>query len=173
VAKAGAKLVDNLDLGTFVRKIGDYEVYQKGEVFYRGMSQADYQYLLTNGKIRAPVGIPQSEFFTSPSLEYIKSVGYGGDGVIVKFKMKSGTLDNLVSNGVRDQSNRASALFPDMQSTNISGWETNGKVYFKQETIKNTTIKQVNVGLGKNESGGLNLFNGQNGDNILEFQIVE
>jgi len=31
----------------------------------------------------------------------------------------------------------------------------------------------VNIGLGKNESGGLNLFNGQNGDNILEFQIVE
>jgi hypothetical protein len=162
-----------LNLGSFVKKIGDYDVFAEGEVFYRGMSQADYQYLLTNGKIRAPLNSPTSEVFTSPSLEYIKSVGYGGDGVIVKFKMKPGTLDNLVSNGVRDQSNRAASLFPDMQSTNISGWEANGKVYFKQETIHGTTTKQVNIGLGKNENGGLKYFNGENGSNILEFQIVE
>lgn len=116
---------------------------------------------------------PTSEVFTSPSLEYIKSVGYGGDGVIVKFKMKPGTLDNLVTNGVRDQSNRAASLFPNMQSTNISGWEANGKVYFKQETIHGTNIKQVNIGLGKNENGGLQYFNGNNGSNILEFQIVQ
>lgn len=167
------KVVDNLNLGNFVKKIGDYDVFAEGEVFYTGMSQADYQYLLTNGKIRAPLNSPTSEVFTSPSLEYIKSVGYGGDGVIAKFKMKSGTLDNLVSNGVCDQSNRAAALFPEMPSTNISGWEANGKVYFKQETIKNTTIKQVNIGLGKNENGGLKLFNGENGSTILEFQIVQ
>ena len=48
-----------------------------------------------------------------------------------------------------------------------------GKVYFKQETIHNTTTKQVNIGLGKNENGGLKYFNGENGSNILEFQIVQ
>jgi hypothetical protein len=170
---ANGKLVNSLSLGSFEKKIGDYEVFENGEVFYRGMSQADYQYLVTNGKIRAPLNSPTSEVFTSPSLEYIKSVGYGGDGVIVKFNMKKGTLDNLVANGVRDQSNRAAALFPNMQSTNISGWEANGKVYFKQETIHNTSIKQVNIGLGKNTNGGLNLFNGQDGSNIIEFQIVQ
>ena len=51
--------------------------------------------------------------------------------------------------------------------------EANGKVYFKQETIHNTTTKQVNIGLGKNENGGLKYFNGENGSNILEFQIVQ
>jgi hypothetical protein len=65
------KLVDNLNLGNFVKKIGDYDVFTEGEIFYRGMSQADYQYLLTNGKIRAPLNSPTSEVFTSPSLEYI------------------------------------------------------------------------------------------------------
>jgi hypothetical protein len=166
------KLVNEVNLGTFVKKIGDYDVFAEGEVFYRGMSKADYEYLLANGKIRAPLNSPMSEVFTSPSLEYIKSVGYGGDGVIVKFKMKPGTLDEMVTHGVRDQSNRAAALFPEMESTNISGWENNGKVYFKQETIKGTTTKQVNIGLGKNENGGLLYFNGVNGSNILEFQIV-
>ena len=33
IANKASKLVDNLDLGQFVNKIGDYEVYENGEVF--------------------------------------------------------------------------------------------------------------------------------------------
>ena len=39
IANKASKLVDNLDLGQFVNKIGDYEVYDNGEVFYRTMSK--------------------------------------------------------------------------------------------------------------------------------------
>ncbi len=164
------RLVNELDLGKFVKKIGDYEVYEKGEVFFRGMSYEDYVYLVKEGKIRAPLNSPNSEVFTSPTLEYIQSVGYGGDGVIVMFKMKPGTLDNLIVNGVRDESKRTKSLFPSMESINISGWEKRGKVYFKQETIKETRLRQVNIGLGKKQDGGLQYFNGVDGANILEFK---
>lgn len=33
IANKASKLVDNLNLGQFVKKIGDYEVYENGEVF--------------------------------------------------------------------------------------------------------------------------------------------
>ena len=164
-----AKLVDKLDLGNFVKKIGDYEVFENGEVFYRGISKVDFEYLKLNGKLK--VTSSRSEMFTSPSLEYIKSVGYGGDGVIVKIKVKKGTLNKLEQKGIRDQSARAKILYPNMQNPQSpKGWMDKGQVYFKQETIKGTNTKQVNIGLGRNlsEKGGLKLFN----DNILEFEII-
>ena len=48
IANKASKLVDNLDLGQFVKKIGDYEVYENGEVFYRTMSKEHYEELLKN-----------------------------------------------------------------------------------------------------------------------------
>jgi len=60
VVQGAGKVVDNLNLGNFVKKIDDYDVFSEGEIFYRGMSQADYQYLLANGKIRAPLNSPTS-----------------------------------------------------------------------------------------------------------------
>ena len=170
VAKGGAKVVDNLDLGEFVKKIGDYEVFEGGEVFYRGMTKGDYDYLVANGNLKITSGT--SEMFTSPSLDYIKSVGYGSEGVIVKIQVKSGTLDVLATKGIRDQSARASQLYPNMPNPQkSSGWMDRGEVYFKQETIKDTNMKQVNIGLGRNttENGGLKLFN----DNILNFEVVQ
>ncbi len=36
LANAESKLVDNLDLGNFVKKTGDYKVYDKGRFFIKG-----------------------------------------------------------------------------------------------------------------------------------------
>ena len=164
INNAGGGLVSKLNLGKYVKKIGDYEVFENGEVFYRGISKADFEYLKLNGKLK--VSSSKSEMFTSPSLEYIKSVGYGGDGVIVKIKVKKGTLSKLEQKGIRDQSARAKILYPNMQNPQSpKGWMDKGQVYFKQETIKGTNSKQVNIGLGRNlnDGGGLKLFN----DNVL------
>ncbi|GHT67203.1 hypothetical protein AGMMS50239_29960 [Bacteroidia bacterium] len=161
---------NKLNLGKFIKKIGDYEVYEGGEVFYRGMTKSDYEYLLKNNKLQ--ITSNTSEMFTSPSLEYIKSVGYGDNGIIVKIQAKQGTLKVLEVKGIRDQSIRAAQLYPEMPNPqSFSGWMERGEVYFKQETIKGTNIQQINIGLGRNtsENGGLKLFN----DNIIGFEIVE
>ena len=44
-SKVISKLVEKLNLGKFVKRIGDYEVYEKGEVFYRTMSKKHYDEL--------------------------------------------------------------------------------------------------------------------------------
>lgn len=124
----GEKLVDNLNLGNFVKKIGDYDVFENGEVFYRGMSRADFEILKTSGKLPAT-----SETFTSPTLEYIKVVGYGTNdgGVIVKFKMESGTLDELKSIGLRnDATTRITNYYPDMNRVSASdNWTLNNALF--------------------------------------------
>jgi hypothetical protein len=170
VLEDGLGLSGKLNLGGFVKRIGDYEVFENGEVFYRGMTKSDYDFLVANKKLQ--VTSSTSEMFTSPSLEYIKSVGYGSEGVIVKIQAKPGTLHALEVKGIRDQSTRAGQLYPNMPNPEKpAGWMERGEVYFKTETIKNTDIRQVNIGLGRNtsENGGLKLFN----DNILGFEIVE
>ncbi|GAA5042335.1 hypothetical protein GCM10011506_44290 [Marivirga lumbricoides] len=144
VAKRGRQLT----LGKFEKKIGDYEVYEQGEVFFRGMTDSDFEYLIANNKLK--VTSNTSEMFTSPSLEYIKSVGYGVEGVIVKIQVKPGTLDALAAKGIRDQSSRAAYLYPDIPNPQKpAGWIERGGVYFKQETTKNTNSKQVNIDLGR------------------------
>ena len=86
------KLVDNLNLGSFVKKIGQYDVYDNGEVFYRAINQADFDHLVSTGKIRAPLDRPNSEIFTSPSLSYIQNSPYLDGTKIIKFKLKPGSL---------------------------------------------------------------------------------
>ena len=49
--KSISKLVEKLNLGKFIKKIGDYEVYENGEVFYRTMSKEHYDELLITNKI--------------------------------------------------------------------------------------------------------------------------
>jgi hypothetical protein len=160
VATAGGKLVEYLNLGKFVNKIGDYEVFENGEVFYRGMSQADFEVLKSTGKLPAT-----SETFTSPSLEYIKAVGYGDNGVIVKFQVKSGTLNKLKEIGVRnDAGDKMMQYFSDMPRVE-KGWTAN-QALFKTEG-KDYGLEQINIGLGKGTA--LNEFN----DNIVNFQTVK
>jgi hypothetical protein len=83
IANKASKLVDNLDLGQFVNKIGDYEVYENGEVFYRTMSKEHYEELL---KTRRMIGT--GETTTSPTRAFSESY-------LVQFKMKRGTIDEL------------------------------------------------------------------------------
>ena len=83
IANKASKLVDNLDLGQFVNKIGDYEVYENGEVFYRTMSKEHYEELLKTGRM-----IGTGETTTSPTRAFSESY-------LVQFKMKRGTIDEL------------------------------------------------------------------------------
>ena len=68
IANKASKLVDNLDLGQFVNKIGDYEVYENDEVFYRTMSKEHYEELLKTGRM-----IGTGETTTSPTRAFSES----------------------------------------------------------------------------------------------------
>jgi len=157
-SKVISKLVEKLNLGKFVKKIGDYEVYEKGEVFYRAMRKTDLETLKSTGKLTA-----SSETFTSPTLSYIKNVGY--NGTIVKFQMKTGTIEKLVKIGVRNDSGEKMMLNFSKMNRVKKGWTTNNAL-FKTEG-GNYNIEQVNIGLGKGKA--LEIFN----ENIINFEIIK
>lgn len=174
VGKLSAETVEavkTLRLGKFLKKIGDYEVYENGEVFYRGMKKADYDLLLKNKKL-----VGTSETFTSPTIEYVKAGGYGSgaDEVIVKFQMKPGTLKKLESIGVRnDATQKMLNYHPEMPPiTTAKDWtlnnalfKTEGKRYVEAGMLNDV---QVNIGLGKGEA--LNRFN----EGIIDFvEIID
>jgi hypothetical protein len=168
IAKNGDELVvsvgkgGTLNLGKFLSKIGDYEVYERGEIFYRGMTKADYDILKSTSKLPGT-----SETFTSPTLEYIKAVGYGDEGVIVKFQMQQGTLDKLISIGVKnDTGEKMMQYFSEMPNvTTTSNWTQNNAL-FKTEG-KGYGLTQINIGLGKGKA--LSEFN----SNIINFEIIK
>ncbi|WP_312429677.1 hypothetical protein [Lacrimispora sp.] len=122
---------------------GNYETY------YRTMSKADYETLLSTGKIPAT-----GETFISPT----QSFSQGYDGVIIEFQVKAGTTNALESIGLRDVSNLTSAQYPNMPGV-LSGWGSNNAL-FKGEGI------QINIGLGKGSA--LDIFN----NNITGFKVV-
>jgi hypothetical protein len=156
-----SKFVDKLKLGKFIKKIGDYEVYENGEVFYRGMSSEAFNTLKQTGKL-----VPSSETFTSPTLNYVKAVGYGDKGVVVKFQMKHGTLDELQTIGVRnDGSDKLMQYYPNMQKSK-AGWVNDNKALFKTEGTKRNMM-QINIGLGKGKA--VDIFN----NNIIHFEIIQ
>lgn len=146
---------------------GDYVVRESAEIFYRGLSESDYQHLLNTGQLR-----PTSETFTSPSLEYIQAIGYGGDGRIVKFYANHGTLDALESVGVRnDATDRIMGYFPDMPHvTTVSGW-TQSRAMFKTEGRSLAPPVgpdgQINIGLGRGTA--IDIFN----QNLKAFEVVQ
>lgn len=148
--------------GTKVGQIGDYAVHESAEVFYRGISASDYEHLINTGQLRAT-----SETFTSPSLEYIQAVGYGGDGHVLKFYVDKGTLNALENIGVRnDGSARILGYFSDMPSvTTVSKW-TESRALFKTEGAKHG-IEQINIGLGKGSA--IEIFN----SNLKAFEVVQ
>lgn len=87
------KLVSELDLGPFVTKIGAYEVYENGEVFYRTMSKEHYEELVKTNRMPGT-----GETTTSPTMLFSESY----EGVLVQFKVKRGTIEELRSIGVSD-----------------------------------------------------------------------
>ena len=98
-------------------------MYENGEVFYRAIPENQLDDLIKTGKIQAG-----TETFTSPTLEYIKQKGY--EGVIIKFKMKRGTIDELKAIGTvrNNEVGRIEKFFGKMP-INEKGWiEKNGNV---------------------------------------------
>ena len=119
------------------------------EVFYRTMSQADYDYLRMTGELPAT-----SETFISPT--YTFSSNY--DGVIVKFELRNGTTNSLLEIGVgnnADQAIRDYGVLPQVSK----GW-TENNAFFKGEGT------QTNIGLGQGKA--LEIFN----SNIINFTQV-
>ena len=143
----------------FVKKIGDYEVYENGEVFYRTMSKEHYDELLKTNKMRAT-----GETTTSPNMAF--SEGY--EGYLVKFKVKRGTIDELREIGVTDGNPLVERKFGKMPTAkDIGGNWNQTHTRFKVETLRNSNTKQINIALGRGK--GLNQFN----NNIIEFQLIK
>uniref|UniRef100_UPI00259B8887 hypothetical protein n=1 Tax=uncultured Prevotella sp. TaxID=159272 RepID=UPI00259B8887 len=145
-----SKRVENLDLGKSVGKIGDYEVYEKGEVFYRTISSEHYEELLKTNRVPGT-----GETTTSPTLDF--SGKY--EGYLVQFKVKRGTIKQLEKIGVAARNHReVLRLYPSL-GKDIASWSEEF-ARFKLER------NQVNIALGKGRA--LELFN----DNIIEFKLV-
>ena len=149
--KSISKLVEKLNLGKFIKKIGDYEVYENGEVFYRTMSKEHYDELLRTNKIRAT-----GETTTSPNMAF--SEGY--EGILVQFKVKRGTIEKLENIGIAARNNKTALKKHKNLKKDISPWN---EKYARFKLEKG----QVNIAFGKGEA--LKIFN----DNILEFKFVK
>ncbi len=136
--------------GTFVKKIGDFEVYTNGEVFYRTMTKAHYDAIVAGTKLSA-----SSETFTSPTQAYSEKYS----GYLVKILVNTGTIDKLKAIGVGDGSADVKAKFGTLPLV-ASGWGTT-KAYFKSE------LGQVNIGLGTGTA--LTTFNA----NFKQYQLIK
>ena len=121
------------------------------------MTKTDLETLKSTGKLTA-----SSETFTSPTLTYIKNTGY--NGTIVKFQMKTGTIEKLVKIGIRnDKTRKMMTNFSQMPSVNsVENW-TQTSALFKTEGTKQG-LQQINIGLGKGKA--LETFN----ENIINFE---
>lgn len=118
------------------------------QIFYRSMSEEQFQYLERTGQLP-----PTTETSISPVLSY--SSGY--NGVTVKFTMAPETSEQLQKIGIAANP-PAAAQLPDL-STQIGPWmQTN--VRFKVEGGQMTT----QLGQGP----GINIFN----QNMIQFEKV-
>ena len=124
------------------------------------MTKTDLETLKSTGKLTA-----SSETFTSPTLSYIKNIGY--NGTIVKCQMKTGTIEKLKRIGTVKKSDFGRELMKDFGDLPINkkDWIQESTL-FKIEGTKLGT-PQVNIGLGKGK--GVEIFN----ENIINFQIVK
>lgn len=104
------------------------------------------------------------ETTTSPTISFSESY----EGVLVQFKVKRGTIDELRSIGVSDGHPLINEQFGKMPSKQDigGGWNTS-KARFKVETLWRNMRKQVNISLGKGEA--LDRFN----SNIIEFRKIK
>ncbi len=119
------------------------------EVYYRTMSEKDYDYLRITGELPST-----GETFISPT----KSFSSNYDGVMTQLKVSKGTTKSLMEIGVSNntsQSIRDFGRLPQVQS----GWNVNN-AFFKGEGT------QTNIGLGQGR--GLEIFN----YNLIEFTRI-
>ena len=107
---------------------------------YRTMSNADYNELVSTGKL--PAG---TETFVSPNASYASSY----DGITVKFSIKNRTLNWLKKIGVRDTSALVSNMYPSMPIVS-KGWMATNAFFKAEGTI-------INIGLGYGKA--LSIFN--------------
>ncbi|WP_068063863.1 DUF6531 domain-containing protein [Nocardia xishanensis] len=119
------------------------------ETLYRTMSERHFARFMRTGDVPAT-----GETFTSPTQAF--SEGY--EGVLVKFRLKPGTIEALERIGVRDPTDEMAAAHPEMRLA-PSGWNGTSAL-FKWEG------GQQNIGLGRGP--GLDIFN----DNILGFEVI-
>lgn len=125
-----AVAIDLLTGGALIK--GGLKALRSGaEIFYRGMSRADYNLLRKSGKLRAT-----SETFISPTKEFAAAYG----DVLVEFKMRAGAMQALANIGVRDASRLSARVFGQMPI--VSGRWKATNAYFKAEG------GQINIGLG-------------------------
>ena len=151
VEEAVSKLVDNLDLGASVGKIGDYEVYEKGEVFYRTMSREDYEVLIKTNRMPGT-----GETTTSPTMSFSENY----EGILVQFKVKRGTIRNLEEIGIAGRNHPGILVQHPLLKADKSPWSLEN-ARFKLEN------GQVNIALGRGKA--LEIFN----DNILEYKFIK
>lgn len=121
------------------------------EVYYRTMSQENYDYLRLTGEVPST-----GETFISPTEAY--SSNY--NGVTVEFQLNGGTTDLLRDIGVSNNTTQSVmdyGLMPDVK--NATDWTTNN-AFFKGEGV------QTNIGLGKGKA--LEIFN----SNIVGYNAI-
>lgn len=135
--------------GAKIGSKGDYVQRESGEVIYRTVSESDYNQLLVSGKMPAT-----KETSTSP----LQAFSEDYDGILFKYYVDLGTIDNLLTIGRTDGSGLVAAQFGDMPQA-VSGW-INEFVRFKKEGT------QVNIQLGRGP--GIDVFN----ENLIAFERV-
>lgn len=159
LSKVGSRQVSQLNLGGFIRTIGDYKVYDNGEVFYRSISKEHYDELIQTNRMPGT-----GECTTSPNQAFSEDY----TGYLMKFKVKNGTIDELKDIGVTDGHILVEQQFGNMPTNaDIGGGWNQTRARFKVETLSSTNTPQVNIALGQGDA--LNIFN----DNILEFQLIQ
>ena len=139
--------------GATIGNKGQYIQKQQGEIIYRTITQDDYNRLLSTGRM-PPSSTLRRETSTSPFQAFSEDY----DGVLVKWYVNLGTIDDLRVIGRTDGSTLVASQFGDMPQA-VSGWPDDF-VRFKKEGT------QVNIQLGVGP--GLDTFN----DNLIAFERV-
>jgi len=139
--------------GITIGQVGNYIQKERGEVFYRTISQDHYDELLSTGRIPST-----TETSTSPTQAFSEDY----DGVIVKFYVNHGTIDQFITIGRTDGDPLVVAQFGEMPLAK-SGWTYNF-VRFKKEG--GNTNPQVNIQMGRGP--GVQKFN----DNLIAFEKI-
>jgi len=140
--------------GAAIGQQGDYVIREGGEVFYRAIFPHNYSHLITTGRLAGT-----SETSTSPTISFSEDY----DGVLVKYYLRHGTINQLVQYGRKAQYNDLiTQQFGDMPIAQ-RGW-ANNYVCFKKEG--GTSRPQVNIQLGIGP--GISIFN----DNLIAFEVV-
>lgn len=119
------------------------------ETYYRAMSDEDFATLQRTGRMPAT-----AETFISPTQSFSEDY----KGVLVEFKVKPGTTDELRAIGVRDDSIQTRTTDGNLPPVK-KGW-TQENAFFKGEG------EQTNIGLGRGKA--LDNFN----NNITGFRRV-